>query len=48
MDALAASLGFAPDGKLERLCLAGSPNLLHEWAWDVDLGGRILSASRVG
>jgi L-alanine-DL-glutamate epimerase-like enolase superfamily enzyme len=40
MDTLAASLDFAPDGKLERLCLAGSPNLLHEWAWDVDLGGK--------
>jgi hypothetical protein len=40
MDALAARLGFAPDGKLERLCLAGCPNLLHEWAWDVDLGGK--------
>ena len=27
-------LGFAPDGKLEKPCLAGFPNLLNEWKQD--------------
>ena len=31
---------FAPDGKLEKLCLAGMPNLLFEWDHEVDLGGK--------
>ena len=33
-------LGFAPDGKLEKLCLAGFPNLLNEWEQNIDLGGK--------
>jgi hypothetical protein len=33
-------LGFAADGKLEKLCMAGSPNLLNEWEQEIDLGGK--------
>ena len=32
-------LGFAPDGKLEKLCLAGFLNLLNESERDIDLRG---------
>ena len=41
MSALQKILAFAPDGKLERLCLAGSPNLLFEWEHEIDLGGKL-------
>jgi hypothetical protein len=34
MHVLDEVLGFAPDGKLEKLCLAGFPNLLNEWKQD--------------
>jgi hypothetical protein len=39
MPALHEVLHFAASGKLERICLAGVPNLLHEWPWDVLLDG---------
>jgi hypothetical protein len=39
MSALHEVLHFAAGGKLERICLAGAPNLLHEWPWDVQLDG---------
>ena len=40
MDSLDKILSFRPDGKLEKVCLAGFPNLLHEWNLAVDLGGK--------
>lgn len=40
MNALQETLAFAPDGKLEKLCLAGMPNLLNEWPHEVDLGDK--------
>ena len=40
MDRLDEILSFAPDGKLEKLCPAGLPNLLLEWDHEVDLGGK--------
>jgi hypothetical protein len=40
MDALNNILEFSVDGKLEKLCLAGYPNLLHEWDQEVELGSK--------
>lgn len=41
MSLLSECLGFASDGKLEKLCLAGCPNLLNEWEHEIDLGGKL-------
>ena len=40
MNALNKILAFSPDGKLEKLCFAEYPNLLHEWDQEIDLGGK--------
>ena len=45
MNTLAKSLEFAPSGKLEKLCLAGFPNLLHEWDQEVDMGNKLFCPS---
>ena len=34
------ALAFSPEGKLEKLCLSGYPNVLHEWDQGIDLGGK--------